>query len=77
MQGDRFPENDISKRCYLSLSERVFLPNGIMSGCSHLIRDGVKVDPGIKDAKCKYGCNRRLVAFNQLVENSLKQEWEK
>ena len=41
MTGRRFPENKCGK-CYLSMSERVFLPDGTMHGCSHLIRDGVR-----------------------------------
>lgn len=65
-QGVRFPENE-SNTCYLSLSERVFSPDGSMSGCSHLYRDGIKLEPGKKHEKCKYGCNRRLVAFNEEV----------
>lgn len=71
MQGVRFPENS-SQPCYLSLSERVFSPDGTMSGCSHLYRDGIMIEPGQKHEKCKYGCNRRLVAFNQVVEERLK-----
>jgi MoaA/NifB/PqqE/SkfB family radical SAM enzyme len=70
IQGTRFPENK-SKCCYLSLSERVFTPDGIMSGCSHLMRDNIMIEPGKKHHKCLYGCNRRLVAFNELVEEKL------
>ena len=73
MQGERFPENK-GNYCYLSLSERVFLSDGTMSGCSHLIRDRVKVVPGTKHEKCLYGCNRRLVTFNETVESMLKKE---
>lgn len=71
IQGERFPENK-GNCCYLSLSERVFLPDGTMSGCSHLIRDGVKISPGSKHEKCLYGCNSRLVMFNNKVEELLK-----
>ena len=70
MQGIRFPENT-SSTCYLSLSERVFTPNGNVSGCSHLVRDGVTNKPGEKHEKCRYGCNRRLVAFNEYVEHTI------
>jgi MoaA/NifB/PqqE/SkfB family radical SAM enzyme len=70
LQGVRFPENS-TKPCYLSLSERVFTPDGKMSGCSHLVRDGVANQPGVKHEKCKYGCNRRLVAFNECVEKEI------
>jgi hypothetical protein len=76
MQGVRFPEN-IGDRCYLSLSERVFSPSGEMSACSHLYRDGIRNKPGEKHEKCKYGCNRRLVNFNEIVNDQLsimKQE---
>lgn len=71
MQGIRFPENTC-KICYLSLSERVFLPSGEVYGCSHLIRDGIKNPLGKKHEKCLYGCNRRLVEFNNEVEKLLK-----
>jgi molybdenum cofactor biosynthesis enzyme MoaA len=73
MQGIRFPENSCNT-CYLSLSERVFNPDGSMSGCSHLIRDGITIEPGLKHEKCKYGCNRRLVAFNEVVQKSLDEK---
>jgi sulfatase maturation enzyme AslB (radical SAM superfamily) len=73
MQGVRFPENKVTDKCYLSLSERVFKPDGSMSGCSHLIRDGISITPGDKHKKCIYGCNRRLVAFNEFVEKTLKR----
>lgn len=68
MQGVRFPENE-SDCCFLSLSERVFSPSGEISACSHLYRDGIKNKPGIKNVKCKYGCNRRLVAFNEIIKD--------
>jgi len=71
IQGIRFPENDVTTPCYISLSERVCTPEGNMSGCSHLIRDGVKNNPGTKFPQCSYGCNRRLVAFNEEVEKRL------
>ena len=71
MQGVRFPENNSDKPCYLSLSERVFAPDGTESACSHLYRDGIMQSAGLKHEKCKYGCNRRLVAFNQYVERRI------
>jgi hypothetical protein len=73
IQGERFPENN-HNQCYLSLSERVFTPNGEMSGCSHLMRDGILIEPGRKHEKCRYGCNRRLVAFNELIQSRIVRE---
>jgi MoaA/NifB/PqqE/SkfB family radical SAM enzyme len=70
MQGERFPENRTG-RCWLSLSERVFLANGAMSYCSHLVRDGISLGSADKHDKCCYGCNRRLVAFNEYVQDAL------
>jgi molybdenum cofactor biosynthesis enzyme MoaA len=67
MQGIRFPENNCGK-CYLSMSEKVFDCFGGEFNCSHLFRDGVKHTTNNKHPKCLYGCNRRLVAFNQEVE---------
>ena len=72
MQTVRFPENDLSKPCYLSLSERVYKWDGTMSACSHLYRDGIMNTPGEKHKACLYGCNRRLVDFNLEVENILE-----
>lgn len=72
MQGVRFPENK-SKYCFLSLSERVFSPHGKINSCSHLYRDGINSKTGVKHEKCKYGCNRRLVTFNELVESELNR----
>jgi MoaA/NifB/PqqE/SkfB family radical SAM enzyme len=71
VQGVRFPQNS-GGSCYLSLSERVISPNGKESNCSHLYRDGVFSTDTTKHEKCLYGCNRRLVMFNELVENELK-----
>ncbi len=71
MQGVRFPENN-NGVCYLSLSERVYRHDGTESACSHLFRDGILNRPGEKHEKCNYGCNRRLVAFNELVERKLR-----
>ena len=72
ISGVRFPENE-KTTCYISLSERVFDFDGTESACSHLFRDGIKNSPGQKDQKCLYGCNRRLVAFNQEVTAKLKE----
>lgn len=67
-QGTRFIENsDVGDTCYLSLSERVVSPTGKIYGCSHLYRDGVFTNNSRKDAKCQYGCNLRLVKFNEEV----------
>ena len=67
IQGTRFPENAIPT-CYLSLSERVISPSGKEYGCSHLYRDGILGNIGEKHKECLYGCNRRLVKFNQDVQ---------
>lgn len=69
--GTRFPESDLSEPCWLSLSERVYSWDGSVSACSHLFRDGIRNAPGEKNEKCSYGCNRRLVAFNELVSANL------
>ena len=66
----RFPENQMGK-CYISMSERVVDCNGNMWNCSHLFRDGVRHNNNTKCDKCLYGCNRRLVMFNQQVETLL------
>jgi len=67
MEGVRFEQNSTSGICHLSMSERVISPSGEESTCSHLYRDGIMLDSPIKHEKCKYGCNRRLVAFNEEV----------
>ena len=73
IQGVRFPENDLALPCYLSLSERCFNWNVEMGTCSHLFRDGIReTECGKKHEVCRYGCNRRLVEFNQLVHNLIK-----
>jgi len=69
LQGIRFPENK-DLPCYISLSERVFDWKG-ESACSHLYRDGQLNKPGEKHPSCLYGCNRRLISFNQEVERRL------
>lgn len=69
--GVRFPENDLSKPCYLSMSERVIAPDGSEQLCSHLYRDGVCHLSPQKHSKCQYGCNMRLVDFNRAVEGML------
>jgi MoaA/NifB/PqqE/SkfB family radical SAM enzyme len=73
IQGVRFPQNDCNdcNVCYLSMSERVISPIGEEYTCSHLYRDGIyKKEPTMHD-KCKYGCNRRLVMFNEQVKSLL------
>jgi MoaA/NifB/PqqE/SkfB family radical SAM enzyme len=72
--GVRFPETNLQEPCWLSLSERVYSWDGSVSACSHLYRDGIKNSPGEKHTKCLYGCNRRLVAFNELVSSRLPNE---
>lgn len=71
MEGVRFEQNSTSGTCFLSMSERVISPDGNMSTCSHLYRDGVMLNAPEKRKECKYGCNRRLVAFNEEVESRL------
>lgn len=36
-----------------------------------LVGYSVDIQPGEKHEKCRYGCNRRLVKFNQLVADEL------
>ena len=71
IQSVRFPENSINKPCYISMSERVIDVNGDVWNCSHLFRDCIKQSDNSKNDKCLYGCNRRLVAFNEEVEKLL------
>lgn len=71
IQGIRFPENAIDEICYISLSELVYRYDGKMFPCSHLYRDGVVQKGSFKHPNCKYGCNRRLVAFNEEVKKRL------
>jgi len=71
IEGVRFPQNSPDKICYLSLSERVFDTSGNEYYCSHLFRDGILGASPIKHEKCKYGCNRRLVEFNEIVEREI------
>lgn len=70
LHGIRFPENKLNEKCYLSLSERVFDCDGNEYRCSHLFRDGIK-NHNSKVTECQYGCNRKLVKFNQEVEKLL------
>jgi MoaA/NifB/PqqE/SkfB family radical SAM enzyme len=70
-QGVRFPENDLSQPCYISMSERVVAPDGNMYLCSHLYRDGIMEYNPIKHARCGYGCNTRLVKFNNDVHRGI------
>jgi len=72
LRSTRFPENIENTPCYLSMTERVISPKGDEYTCSHLFRDGIFSTNPIKYEKCKYGCNRRLVKFNQEVEEKLK-----
>ena len=72
MEGVRFPQNNDNRPCYISMSERVFDSAGNVSLCSHLYRDKVHHTTPEKHAKCAYGCNRRLVAFNEEVAARLE-----
>ncbi len=74
IQGKRFQQN--YDTCYLSLSERVISPNGKISSCSHLYRDSIYNNPGEMHKKCEYGCNQRLVDFNNYVYNKLNNTQE-
>jgi len=67
MEGTRFEQNSTSGTCHLSMTERVISPTGQTTRCSHLYRDGLMLCEPLKHEKCKYGCNRRLVAFNEEV----------
>jgi len=71
IQGVRFPQNTAGT-CYISMSERVLSTAGNEYTCSHLYRDQVYTDKPEKCDKCLYGCNRRLVKFNEEVEEGLK-----
>ncbi len=71
--GERFPQNSMESPCYLSMSERVYATSGEMYKCSHLFRDGIGQKDYEKHEKCKYGCNRRLVAFNEEVDKQLSK----
>jgi MoaA/NifB/PqqE/SkfB family radical SAM enzyme len=70
MRGVRFPNNNTGP-CYISLSERVY--DWEKEGyCNHLYRDGVYNCPSnTTSAKCLYGCNQKLVAFNNEVAKLL------
>lgn len=71
IEGVRFPENGYDK-CYLSLSEKTIDYQGKEYTCSHLFRDKVFSTTDKKYPECKYGCNRKLVLFNQKVQELLK-----
>jgi sulfatase maturation enzyme AslB (radical SAM superfamily) len=71
LAGVRFPENNLDEPCYISMSERVIGPDGVESFCSHLYRDGIIGTGSKKCSKCAYGCNQRLVDFNNLVASRL------
>jgi MoaA/NifB/PqqE/SkfB family radical SAM enzyme len=70
-QGLRFPENDLSQPCYISMSERILSPTGDMYLCSHLYRDNILETKPRKHPRCGYGCNTRLVKFNNDVHKGL------
>lgn len=67
IQGIRFEQN-LNTPCYLSMSERVISPLGEEFTCSHLYRDEIHNCKPTKHEKCLYGCNQRLVMFNDEVE---------
>lgn len=71
IRGVRFPENNLKIPCYLSMSERVVDWDNNEYTCSHLFRDGIFYNRPNKHLKCQFGCNRRLVKFNEEVENNL------
>ena len=70
MQNKRFPENSTGV-CYLSMSERVIDWHNNTYNCSHLYRDKINHITYDKHKCCLYGCNRRLVMFNQYVQQLL------
>lgn len=76
ISGIRFPQNKENYPCYLSMSERVFSADEKEYYCSHLYRDEVDQKGNEKHEKCCYGCNRRLVAFNEAVQISLGVKYE-
>jgi MoaA/NifB/PqqE/SkfB family radical SAM enzyme len=71
IKGCRFPENNLFEPCYLSMSERVFDFTNKEYHCSHLYRDGVKQNNFEKHKECLFGCNRRLVMFNEQIIREL------
>jgi sulfatase maturation enzyme AslB (radical SAM superfamily) len=71
--GTRFPQNDLSEPCYLSMTERVIAPDGNEYACSHLYRDGILTQIPEKHERCLYGCNQRLVDFNKCASERLKE----
>jgi len=73
IQGVRFPENKRENSCYISMSERVISPSGEIFRCSHLYRDKINHKDSEKHEKCLYGCNRRLISFNEEVERRIKR----
>jgi MoaA/NifB/PqqE/SkfB family radical SAM enzyme len=74
MQGVRFPENRQNIPCYISMSERVVDWFNNIYNCSHLYRDNITQRGNNKCQKCLYGCNRRLVSFNEEVEKRLRRQ---
>jgi len=73
IQGERFPSNGACGLCYISMSERVISPEGKEFTCSHLYRDHIFSTEPIKYRECIYGCNRRLVMFNDMVKERLHE----
>lgn len=67
LKGKRFSQS-LETPCYLSMSERVFSPDGEEYNCSHLYRDRKYLKTVQKIQRCEYGCNQRLVEFNKEVE---------
>jgi MoaA/NifB/PqqE/SkfB family radical SAM enzyme len=76
IHGVRFPENNLHIPCFISMSERVFDSNGDKFNCSHLFRDSIFQKDNKKHSKCLYGCNRRLVLFNEEVYSQLQKKSE-
>lgn len=72
IQGIRFPENRKQNKCYLCLSEKVVDWTGNEFRCSHLYRDGIFSNDSLKTNECLYGCNRKLIKFNEEVEQRIK-----
>lgn len=71
LTGNYFPDN-LTRPCYLSLTERLYDCYGTEYYCSHMFRDKVKAPgkPG-EEQCCVTGCNARFNAFNKKIQDAL------
>lgn len=72
-RGNYFPEN-LTRPCYLSMTELLIDEHGREFWCSHLYRD--KVTPPGKpgdDPNCVTGCNARFAEFNRYIHNAIEE----